>query len=524
MALSLGSALATKVYLGATEINLAYFGATQVYTSSAFSAEAQNYFDRLDTAGDTTYTAYKQPLANYIDSLVTLGGAYWDTMLSSTSFVGVGIQGVTVPLRDGMTVPTNNNFVAGDLDQLTGIKGNDSTKSIDTGLVGTDLTLNDASWSCNITVAGGYSNVDYLMGSGLNEIGAMNFLSVNGVNMEARMQSQARTIIYTGSVLNKTGFLGVSRSSSAEFDWQFDSAGGTLTRASQAPQPTTSFDVFGASNFVDGDNRLATYHVGPALNLATLEGLQATLLSEVAAAKGAAAAANYFARLDTAGDTTYVPYKQPLTNYISSLVALGGAYWDDLESAASFVGVGIQGITVPLRDGMPTLTNNNFVAGDLDQLTGLKGDGTTKTVTTGLLGTALAQNDASISCYITNAHTTGSGFLIADSGIVTRLRASTTAAVSAAINSSVTAVGTAPTGLFGANRPDASNIDIRNNGTTYAFTKSSVAGSATELGVFGKGSVASTNARLATYHAGSALHLATLEGLQDTLITEIAAI
>jgi len=33
MALSLGSALATRVYLGATEINLAYFGATQVYTS-----------------------------------------------------------------------------------------------------------------------------------------------------------------------------------------------------------------------------------------------------------------------------------------------------------------------------------------------------------------------------------------------------------------------------------------------------------------------------------------------------------
>ena len=56
MALSLGSALATKVYLGATEVSQAYLGATQVYTSSAFSAEAQDYFDRLDTAGDTTYT------------------------------------------------------------------------------------------------------------------------------------------------------------------------------------------------------------------------------------------------------------------------------------------------------------------------------------------------------------------------------------------------------------------------------------------------------------------------------------
>jgi hypothetical protein len=112
-----------------------------------FSTEAQNYFDRLDTAGDTTYTAYKQPLANYIDSLVTLGGAYWDTMLSSTSFVGVGIQGVTVPLRDGMTVPTNNFFVVGDLDQLTGLKGDGSTKYIATNLAGTALLQDDASAS-----------------------------------------------------------------------------------------------------------------------------------------------------------------------------------------------------------------------------------------------------------------------------------------------------------------------------------------------------------------------------------------
>jgi hypothetical protein len=64
MALSLGSSVASKVYLGATEVALAYLGATQVYSAGgAFSAEAQDYFDRLDTAGDTTYTPYKQPLA-----------------------------------------------------------------------------------------------------------------------------------------------------------------------------------------------------------------------------------------------------------------------------------------------------------------------------------------------------------------------------------------------------------------------------------------------------------------------------
>ena len=328
----------------------------------------------------------------------------------------------------------------------------------------------------------------------------------------------------SSKITSTPSLVGLSRSASTEFTARTNQGDETFTRTSGVPNTGgLSLYAVGAGVALTAA-RLATYHVGPALNLATLEGLQDTLISEIAEAQFSAEAANYFARLVVAGDSTHYAYRQPLANYIDNLVALGGAYWDDMLSAASFVGVGIQGVTVPLRDGMTVPTNNNFVANDLNQLTGLKGDGTTKTVTTGLLGTALAQNDASISCYITNAHTTGSGFLIADSGLVTRLRASTTVAVSAAINSSVTAVGTAPTGLFGANRPDASNIDIRNNGTTYAFTKSSVAGSATELGVFGKGSVASTDARLATYHFGPALNLATLEGLQDTLITEIAAI
>ena len=121
---------------------------------AAFSAEAQDYFDRLDTAGDTTYTPYKQPLANYIDSLVTLGGAYWDDLESAASFVGVGIQGVTVPLKSTMTALTNNNFVAGDLNQLTGLKGDKSTKLINTNVAGNSVSINDVSFSCYTTERG----------------------------------------------------------------------------------------------------------------------------------------------------------------------------------------------------------------------------------------------------------------------------------------------------------------------------------------------------------------------------------
>ena len=524
MSLSLGSALATRVYLGATEIDLAYFGATQVYTSSAFSAEAQNYFGRLDTAGDTTYVDYKLPLANYIDSLVTLGGAYWDDMKSAASFVGVGIQGVTVPLRSGMPTLTNNNFVAGDLDQLTGLLSDGSTKYLATGLTGTDLSQDDHSFSfyassaSNTGFAGGtYStNFNRPIAIAIGP-GTTNFYSTAAVDQTAKVTSAPALV-------------GLSRSASTEYTARTNQGDETVTRTSGIPN-TGGLSLFAVgAGVAPTEARLATYHAGPALDLATLEGLQDTLLSEVAVAKGAAAAANYFARLDTAGDTTYVPYKQPLTNYISSLVALGGAYWDDMLSSTSFVGVGIQGVTVPLRDGMTVPTNNNFVAGDLDQLTGLKGDGSTKYIDTGVNSLFdLSLNDASISTYLTADRDVGvtagyigagaSTFVVVNNAIGFRSRH---------FNSTLRANGTSTSvgGLIGISRDNASDYDWYDVGATGTNADASAVQSNLTVGVFattGAGALINSS-RLATYHVGPALDLATLEGLQDTLLSELAGV
>ena len=274
MALSLGSALATRVYLGATEINLAYFGATQVYTSSAFSAEAQNYFDRLDTAGDTTYVDYKQPLANYIDSLVTLGGAYWDDMGSAASFVGVGIQGVTVPLKSTMTALTNNNFVAGDLNQLTGLLCDGSTKRISTNTDQSNYAQNDTSASTYRTETVSGTNPFYFGTNLANGFGARGLASF----ITACYGLQA----VTGSASTTVGLLGLSRSASTGYDYRSNGTTGTRTTASVTPA-SGNLDIFAINGTTSGSFRLATYHAGPALNLATLEGLQATLLSEIAA-------------------------------------------------------------------------------------------------------------------------------------------------------------------------------------------------------------------------------------------------
>jgi len=486
---------------------------------SPFSPEATNYFSRLDAAGDTTYVDYKQPLANYIDSLVTLGGAYWDTMESSTSFVGVGIQGVTVPLRDGMTVPTQNNFVAGDLDQLTGLKGNGSTKDIATGITTDDAgTLNDVSISTYLTEQSATpANRAFIGTQGLT---IRETSIVNEVNTKSRNYNSQTTA--ATSIL---GFIGHSRSANNSYTLRLDGSSAALIQFTTVVPPTelTLFQDSTAGNRTDA--RLATYHIGPAIDLATLEGLQETLLSEIRTAHTFVAAASYFSRLVAAGDTAHVAYKQPLTNYITSLVELGGAYWENMESSASFVGVGIQGVTVPLRDGMTVPTNNNFVSGDLDQLTGLLCDGTSKKINTNTDQSNYAQNDTSVSTYRTET-VSGTNPFYFGTNLANGFGARGLASFITACYGTQAITGSASTtvGLLGLSRSASTGYDYRSNGTTGTRTTASVTPAAGNMDVFAINGTTNGSFRLATYHAGPALDLATLEGLQATLLAEIAGI
>ena len=84
--------------------------------------------------------------------------------------------------------------------------------------------------------------------------------------------------------------------------------------------------------------------------------------------------------------------------------------------------------------------------------------------------------------------------------------------------------GNLSTGFFGGSRDNSADFDYRRDNATATLVEASEAPDAGAIAVFGEGTAASSGYRLATYHAGPALNLATLEGLQDTLITEIAAI
>jgi hypothetical protein len=198
-------------------------------------------------------------------------------MLQACSFVGVGIEGIVVPLRSGMTVPSNILFLSADLNQVTGLKGDGSTTYIDTNVAGTSLAQNDASASIYITEAETVA-FGYYMGNGTNTTtGAcmmvtatnQNYVNINGVSQQL-----------TG--VTDVGFNGMSRNNASNFDYE-DSASTNYTKTSAAPSAN---DIFLYRSFTQAQlvqARFATYHFGPALDLATLEALQDTLISEIAA-------------------------------------------------------------------------------------------------------------------------------------------------------------------------------------------------------------------------------------------------
>jgi hypothetical protein len=233
-------------------------------------------------------------------------------MQSSASFVGVGIQGITVPLRDGMASITNvnNNFVAGDLDQVTGLKGDASTKYISTGALDDSTAQDDVSLSVWVTDNVILDNAYWIGSQRL----AQRSSSVNtAVKFSARTTSSAAVNSSPDLV---DGFIGQTRTVGTDFDWFINTNSGNFVKASTTPlgQGISVF-AYGAGVGPNA-SRIATYHYGPALNLATLKGLQATLLSEIAGIGFSTEAANYFSRLVSAGDTTFLAYRQPLANYI----------------------------------------------------------------------------------------------------------------------------------------------------------------------------------------------------------------
>jgi hypothetical protein len=167
-----------------------------------------------------------------------------------------------------------------------------------------------------------------------------------------------------------------------------------------------------------------------------------------------------------------------------------------------------------------TVTNNNFVSGDIRLTLGWLGNGTNKRLTTDWAGNANGQDDFCVWCWVTASPGDNQAFFGNSNGAVIGgiqvvrvtplfgLRAK-----SAILDSGPSA---AVTGFVGVTRSASSGFTLRAAGSNTAVTRSSDGNSSNLMEFFSRGAVGYSSGRYSAIGTGPACNLATLQTILTT--------
>jgi hypothetical protein len=211
--------------------------------------------------------------------------------------------------------------------------------------------------------------------------------------------------------------------------------------------------------------------------------------------------------------------------------------WNAIKACCIMAGARtIQGCLVPLVG--PTPTRSGSSAGwNYDRKTGLKADGSTNLIDSGLAASSNAQNNVSGGVWVSTAPTamtyaaymgagsgqTGSFNLFNDTGRIATRCHNTAANIFGAGTSSAT-------GFIGMSRSSASIYSVRFSSANNTLTQASEAPISNNISIFRVTSPVPTNdnstysnGRYAFYYIGQSLDMALLQTRISALITAIAA-
>lgn len=238
-------------------------------------------------------------------------------------------------------------------------------------------------------------------------------------------------------------------------------------------------------------------------------------------------AANYIERIEDVQHAYVFPHVAAAINKFvvglksSPSPVAGVSNWDAIASCCLLAGpLTLDAAIVPLKG--PTVTQFNFTWQDYHPLLGLKGDGSTKYLNTGILASQFSRLNASLSVFTTEAEGSENqnlaGFL---TGTANRLRLRSLNDNTKELfvgNSTLITVPEKVTGFIGSSRHNNLQSVAWYGGSDYIVNASA---NASEFGnsllpVFRSTSGGATTARIAWYHYGEAIDGFDLE---DGLIT-----
>ena len=241
-----------------------------------FDADASTYIEAVEAADTQALeTGVRYAINDFVIGCKNDG--IWDAIKASCILAGARtLSGALVPLVG--TAPTNYNFVSGNYNRETGLKGDGSTKYLDSNRNNNADPQDNAHMSVYCSVP--HTSIGPHIGVGITDSGATH-ITQGSTALAFRNRSSTPDSV-NGARLQ--GFLGMSRALSTSFSARALASTQVYSRTSQVPLDR-SIQVFiraGDSNY--GDQRLAFYSIGESLDLAALDTRVSNLITAIGAA------------------------------------------------------------------------------------------------------------------------------------------------------------------------------------------------------------------------------------------------
>jgi hypothetical protein len=241
-----------------------------------FDADASTYIEAVEAADTQALeTGVRYAINDFVIGCKNDG--IWDAIKASCILAGARtLDGALVPLVG--TAPTNFNFVSGDYNRETGLKGNGSNKYLDSNRAN-DADPQDSNH--NALYVSETASTGRLLNSGENgsESGT-NTIAATPAKFNVRNRSST-TLLNIGNNVNNS-FVAMNRSTSSAIE--FRSAGTTTTHTLLSSTPTSEPITLYYGNGIYTDPRLAFYSIGESLDLAALDTRVSNLITAIGAA------------------------------------------------------------------------------------------------------------------------------------------------------------------------------------------------------------------------------------------------
>ena len=447
----------------------------------------------------------------------------WDSIKSSCILAGARtLNGALVPLKG--TAPTNFNFVSSDYNRDFGLKGNGTSKYLNTNRnVNTDP---QNSFHQSIMTSSIQTINASPIGAGATNAGSSQ-VNYNPANRTLDFRNRNSSPALPQRITDfPIGFIGHSRSSSSSYVTRAESTNSTITQNSQTPYNGLNL-VFARDFGTPGlysNVGLKFYSIGEALDLQKLDNRVSILINQITLAIRELLdvdALNYIRNVESAdGQTLEVNTYQTINSFVTGCKSDG--IWDSIKSSCILAGARtLNGALVPLKGTAPT--SFNFVSGDYNRKTGLRGNGTSKYLNTNRANNTDPQDNKHLAVWKTVNPTISAAVLgnnTSSSGASWLFDSTSTNFDTIRVNqdASIIALQFQASGFIGASRDNATDIQTRFSSTTNTYATPSQVPSSQNLDVF-RGVGVYSSARLSFFSIGESLDLEKLDNRISLLMS-----